>query len=87
MTLASQIRKILHGYGVHSATIQPEFVEDQVDEKYQIERQGEGDDDDDDDDYENSKSFSAIHIHATSSTSASNDVAYVANDNSSSEVI
>ncbi|CEP09003.1 hypothetical protein [Parasitella parasitica] len=35
MTLASEIRKILHGYGIHSATIQPEFIEDQIDEKYQ----------------------------------------------------
>ncbi|KAF1800594.1 cation efflux family-domain-containing protein [Mucor lusitanicus] len=35
MLLASEIRKILHGYGIHSATIQPEFIEDQIDEKYQ----------------------------------------------------
>ncbi|KAL9555231.1 hypothetical protein MBANPS3_002442 [Mucor bainieri] len=35
MMLASEIRKILHGYGIHSATIQPEFIEDQIDEKYQ----------------------------------------------------
>ncbi|CAO0801644.1 unnamed protein product [Mucor circinelloides] len=34
MLLASEIRKILHGYGIHSATIQPEFIEDQIDEKY-----------------------------------------------------
>ncbi|KAI8066193.1 cation efflux family-domain-containing protein [Gilbertella persicaria] len=34
MVLASKIREVLHGYGVHSATIQPEFVEDQLDEKY-----------------------------------------------------
>ncbi|KAI8983479.1 cation efflux family-domain-containing protein [Pilobolus umbonatus] len=28
MALGSEIRKILHGYGIHSATIQPEFIED-----------------------------------------------------------
>lgn len=37
MSLASEIRKVLHSYGIHSATIQPEFVEDQIDEKYEIE--------------------------------------------------
>lgn len=38
ITLSSEIRKLLHGYGIHSATIQPEFIEDQYDEKkvYQI---------------------------------------------------
>ncbi|GAA5801136.1 hypothetical protein HPULCUR_006578 [Helicostylum pulchrum] len=33
MKLGSQIRKLLHGYGIHSATIQPEFIEDTLDEK------------------------------------------------------
>jgi zinc transporter 1 len=33
MLLGSEIRKLLHGYGIHSATIQPEFIEDQLDEK------------------------------------------------------
>lgn len=33
MKLGSQIRKLLHGYGIHSATIQPEFIEDRLDEK------------------------------------------------------
>jgi zinc transporter 1 len=28
MSLSSKIRKLLHSYGVHSATIQPEFVDD-----------------------------------------------------------
>lgn len=35
MSLAIQIRSILHTYGVHSATIQPEFTDDHhTDEKY-----------------------------------------------------
>lgn len=33
MKLGSQIRKSLHGFGIHSATIQPEFIEDTLDEK------------------------------------------------------
>jgi zinc transporter 1 len=37
MSLGSEIRKVLHSYGIHSATIQPEFVEDQIDEKYEHE--------------------------------------------------
>lgn len=40
MLLGSEIRKLLHGYGIHSATIQPEFIEDQllVDEKQVVHR-------------------------------------------------
>ncbi|KAI8333756.1 cation efflux family-domain-containing protein [Blakeslea trispora] len=34
MTTASEIKKVLHRYDIHSATIQPEFIEDQIDEKY-----------------------------------------------------
>lgn len=76
MILASQIRKVLHGYGIHSATIQPEFIEDQIDEKYQDELE--------DDDNEDIK---AVHIHAESNTMKSNNNrVYGANDSSSTEV-
>ncbi|KAI7888320.1 cation efflux family-domain-containing protein [Mucor mucedo] len=51
MVLGSKIRKLLHGYGIHSATIQPEFIEDHLDEKTHI----------DDDDETNSDSKLIIH--------------------------
>ncbi|KAI8348021.1 cation efflux family-domain-containing protein [Choanephora cucurbitarum] len=34
MATATEIKKILHRYGIHSVTLQPEFIEDQIDEKY-----------------------------------------------------
>lgn len=44
MTLGSQIRKLLHGYGIHSATIQPEFIDDQFNEKKALQiEEGPGD--------------------------------------------
>ena len=33
MLLGSEIRKLLHTYGVHSVTIQPEFFDEKLDEK------------------------------------------------------
>lgn len=32
MSVANEIRQVLHGFGVHSSTIQPEYVEDRQDE-------------------------------------------------------
>lgn len=70
MVLGSRIRKLLHGYGIHSATIQPEFIEDQLDEKSQF----------DDDDETNSDSKLIIHGVQNASplgsalTDSSNDV-------------
>lgn len=45
MELGSKIRKLLHGYGIHSATIQPEFIEDQLDEKTHFDDEDETDSD------------------------------------------
>jgi zinc transporter 1 len=76
MVLASQIRKVLHGYGIHSATIQPEFIEDQVDEKYQIELADTNEDDHNDE----SEDTKTVHI-------SSNNHVYDVNNSASSEVI
>ena len=32
MTVASEIRRVLHSYGIHSSTIQPEYALDGIDE-------------------------------------------------------
>jgi zinc transporter 1 len=36
MTLGSDIRKVFHKYGIHSATIQPEFIDDKSDSKVSL---------------------------------------------------
>lgn len=59
MILASEIRRILHGYGIHSATIQPEFIEDQIDEKYL-----------DDDLSEDAEGVKKLHVHGIEHVSA-----------------
>jgi hypothetical protein len=44
MLLGFEIRKLLHGYGIHSATIQPEFIKDLLDEKQQFNHDNEDED-------------------------------------------
>lgn len=61
MELGSKIRKLLHGYGIHSATIQPEFIEDQLDEKTHF------------DDEDETNSDSKLIIHDVSLGSALNN--------------
>lgn len=44
MKSASEIRNLLHQFGIHSATIQPEFVNhDDIDEKLDIQSENKSD--------------------------------------------
>ncbi|KAI8639692.1 cation efflux family-domain-containing protein [Parasitella parasitica] len=70
MILASEIRRVLHGYGIHSATIQPEFIEDQIDEKYQPA------DDESDQDSDREK----LHAHGIERVSTVNNSVYQDNN-------
>lgn len=69
MTLGSQIRKLLHGYGIHSATIQPEFIDDPSNEKksHQI-QEATGDKPDDIESVRSSPSLHALtnSVHGSS---------------------
>lgn len=73
MVLASEIRKILHGYGIHSATIQPEFIEDQIDEKYLDEELDEDE-----------EGVEKLHVHGIEHGSAVKDSVYKNPNNTSS---
>lgn len=72
MLLASEIRKVLHGYGIHSATIQPEFIEDQIDEKYQPTGQ----------DMDGSKDDEKLQLHGIERVTTVTNSVYQINDDS-----
>ncbi|GAN06921.1 conserved hypothetical protein [Mucor ambiguus] len=75
MILASEIRKILHGYGIHSATIQPEFIEDQIDEKYQPTDQ----------DMDDSKDDEKVQVHGIERVSTVTNSVYQSNGDDNSK--
>lgn len=41
MTSASGIRKLLHQFGIHSATIQPEFIKEEDEKRQRVQEEKE----------------------------------------------